>query len=215
MLDCDFYIESPENTTLSLYFSLQYLYSECDKEYIEVFDIKDNKSLKKLCNSIDYSSSIYSNTSKLRVRVKSSGIYSEFGMTYLSSNGGPGCGGDLYNYYGIFTSPFYSQNIRHASDCTWNIQVPGNTVVHLEFTSFDLGSKANCQADFLQIVEYGVGEQSNVTNIVRQFCGGDSPKEYVSSKNFLSVRFKRTMNFDGSGWVIIFSGVNSLQENFF
>lgn len=215
MLDCDFYIDSPENTTLSLYFSLQYFYADCDKAYIEIFDQRENKSLKKMCNSIDYSSSIYTNTSKLKVRMKSSGIYSEFGMTYLASKRGAGCGGDLYNYYGIFTSPFYSQNSRYASDCIWNIQVPGNTVVHLEFTSFDLGSKANCHANFMQIIEYGFGEQSNSTNIVRQFCGGDSPKEYISSKNLLSVRFKRTMSFDGSGWVIIFSGVNPLQENFF
>lgn len=215
VIDCDFYIESPQNTTLSLYFGIQYLFSECEKEYIEVIDQIDNRSLKKLCNTIDYSSSISTNSSKLRVRMKNGGMYSDFEMTYLSSRNGPGCGGDLYNYYGIFTSPFYSQNNRHASDCIWNIQVPGNTVVHLEFTAFDLGSKANCQADYIQILEYNFGEQSNSTNIVRQFCGGDSPKEYVSTKNYLSVRFKRTMNFDGSGWVITFSGVNPLQESFY
>lgn len=145
--------------------------------------------------------------------MKSSGVFSEFGMTYLASSSGPGCGGDLYNYYGIFTSPFYSQNKRYASDCIWNIQVPGNTVVHLEFSAFDLGSKSNCNTDFMQILEYGIGEGSNTTSVVRQFCGGDSPKEYFSTKNVLSVRFKRTMNFDGSGWVIIFSGVSSDQQN--
>lgn len=170
--------------------------------------------MKKLCNTVDYSSSIFTNTSKLKIHIKNNEIYSESEITYLATRNGPGCGGNLYNYYGVFTSPFYSQFNRHASDCTWNIQVPGNTVVHLEFKSFDLGSKSNCQANFMQIIEDSVGEQSNSSNIMRQYCGGDSPKEYISSKNTLSVRFKRTMNFDGSGWVIIFSGVNRLQDTF-
>lgn len=46
---------------------------------------------------------------------------------------GPGCGGELYNYGGMFTSPGYPDTDRNNTDCTWIINVPMNLFVALQF----------------------------------------------------------------------------------
>lgn len=46
---------------------------------------------------------------------------------------GLGCGGDLYNYGGTFSSPGYPSTYRNNSDCTWTITVPMNLHVALHF----------------------------------------------------------------------------------
>lgn len=46
---------------------------------------------------------------------------------------GPGCGGELYNYGGMFTSPGYPEIDRNSTDCTWTINVPMNLNVALQF----------------------------------------------------------------------------------
>lgn len=46
---------------------------------------------------------------------------------------GLGCGGDLYNYGGTFSSPGYPSTFRNDSDCTWTITVPMNLHVALHF----------------------------------------------------------------------------------
>lgn len=47
---------------------------------------------------------------------------------------GRGCGGELYNYGGTFSSPGYPSTDRNSSDCTWIINVPMNLVVALQFS---------------------------------------------------------------------------------
>lgn len=46
---------------------------------------------------------------------------------------GRGCGGDLYNYGGTFTSPGYPNTDRNHSDCTWTISVPMNLYAAIYF----------------------------------------------------------------------------------
>lgn len=47
---------------------------------------------------------------------------------------GRGCGGELYNYGGTFSSPGYPNTDRNNSDCTWKINVPMNLYVALQFS---------------------------------------------------------------------------------
>lgn len=46
---------------------------------------------------------------------------------------GRGCGGELYNYGGTFSSPGYPNTDRNNSDCTWTINVPMNLMVAIHF----------------------------------------------------------------------------------
>lgn len=48
-------------------------------------------------------------------------------------NIGLGCGGELYNYGGTFTSPGYPNTYRNDSDCTWKVTVPMNLYAAVHF----------------------------------------------------------------------------------
>lgn len=58
------------------------------------------------------------------------GVYD---ILYLASDKGTGCGGQIFNYAGQFSSPMYPSNDRNASDCRWDISVPQNLVISMTF----------------------------------------------------------------------------------
>ncbi|XP_055842375.1 cubilin homolog isoform X2 [Episyrphus balteatus] len=214
--DCNIYINAPQNYSISLYFNYFYMFfassdtttTECSSDYIEVFDeqTKPSKSIRKICGSIDPSNSIFAKSNKIRMFMSQSGHYNNYDVTFLASDKGPGCGGDLYNYAGVITSPFYPENSRNNSDCQWNIRVPNNLAVALEFKVFDMGSKVTCHSDYLEILERKPSNNQEM-EVMRKFCGEDLPMSYIGRQNTLSIRFRKTVNFDGTGWVIRFSGV--------
>ncbi|XP_065362088.1 cubilin homolog [Calliphora vicina] len=205
---CDIYIKVPVNYTLSLYYNeLMFSEYDCEKENIEVFDARTNSSLQKLCEFVDTGKSLFSNSNELRMRLKLSGYYTQIDITYLASNNGPGCGGDFYNTQGLLTNPYYPNHVRNNSDCRWNIRVPGNMRALLRFPVFNMGAKSTCRTDYLQIIEYD-GHDSGEEKLMRQFCGEDEPNFYLSSKSYVTIRFHKTVNYDGTGWVISFRGVH-------
>ncbi|XP_011185073.1 cubilin homolog [Zeugodacus cucurbitae] len=205
--ECDVYIESPQNYTLSLYYGdVTFAEYDCVKEYVEVFDAHTNSSLQKICSYTGNDKALFSHTNQLRLHLKMSGYYTRFELTYLASQEGPGCGGNIYNTRGNIVNPFYPNNVRNNSDCRWNIRVPTNLHVLLKFEVFDLGTKNTCHSDYLEVIER---DDDGTESVARRFCGGDNPKMYKSSRSSLSIRFHKTMNYDGTGWVIYFSGVYS------
>lgn len=62
-------------------------------------------------------------------------IGSVYDLTYVASDKGRGCGGQLFNYGGQFSSPMYPANVREIADCKWDVTVPQNLVVALQFES--------------------------------------------------------------------------------
>ncbi|XP_053948471.1 cubilin homolog [Anastrepha ludens] len=205
--ECDVYIEAPQNYTLSLYYAdVTFAEYACEKEHIEVFNAYTNSSLQKICSYTGNDKALFSTTNKLRLHFKMSGYYTKFETTYLASRDGVGCGGNLYNNRGTIVNPFYPNNVRNNSDCRWNIRVPGNLYVLLHFEVFDLGTKNTCHSDYLEIIE---PSSDGSESVVRRFCGEDNPKMYKSEGSTLSIRFHKTLNYDGTGWVINFQGVYS------
>ncbi|XP_058980023.1 cubilin homolog [Musca domestica] len=213
---CDIYIKSPVNTSLSFYYNeLMFSEYDCAAEYLEVFDAKTNSSLQKLCQYVETGKSLFTNSNELRLNLKLSGYYTQIDFTYVASRDAPGCGGDLYNTAGILTNPYYPNNVRNNSDCRWNIRVPSNMKLMLRFVAFNLGAKSTCHTDYLQFIEYENfvgGQPSGEGKVVRQFCGEDEPTFYRSPSNFVTVRFHKTVNYDGTGWVIQFSAVHPESE---
>ncbi|XP_030381464.1 cubilin homolog [Scaptodrosophila lebanonensis] len=204
---CDIFINAPDNHSLSLYYNdLMYGTYDCEMEFVEVFDAHTNTSLQKVCFFQDAAKSLFSTTNQLRMRIKMSGHFSTYDITYLASRDGPGCGGDLYNTEGIFSNAFYPRNVRNNSDCRWRVRVPSNTHVLLVFEFFDLGSKSTCHTDYVRILERTKGD---LEQEVRRFCGEDKPKVYKSSRSEVIVHFHKTVNYDGIGWVIKFVSVYS------
>jgi hypothetical protein len=52
----------------------------------------------------------------------------------MMCSAGRGCGGRLFNYGGVFTSPMYPSNYRNNSQCRWDVSVPIGTQPVLKFT---------------------------------------------------------------------------------
>lgn len=128
------YIEAPQNYTLSIYYSdVTFAEYECVKEYVEVFDAHTNSSLQKICSYTGNDKALFSYTNQLRLHLKMSGYYTRFEFTYLASQDGPGCGGNIYNTRGTIVNPFYPNNVRNNSNCRWNIRVPSNLHILLSF----------------------------------------------------------------------------------
>ncbi|EDV99540.1 cubilin homolog [Drosophila grimshawi] len=208
-IDCDATIVAPVNHTLSIYYAeVIFGSSDCDVEYVEVFDMANNKSLQRTCAYLNAGKSIFTTTNQLRLHFKTGSILNNFDMTYIATpiENGPGCGGQLYNTEGIFSNPFYPQNVRNNSVCRWSVRVPSNTHVLLNIEFFDLGSKATCHTDYLLIQEK---RDDGAMQERRRFCGEDKPRIYLSQRSQLYVEFHKSVNYDGIGWVIKFTGVYS------
>ncbi|XP_020802550.1 LOW QUALITY PROTEIN: cubilin homolog [Drosophila serrata] len=206
--DCDIMIQAPVNHTLSLYYTeLIFSSYDCDVEHLEVYD-KTNRTLQRVCAYVDVGKSLFTYTDQLRLHVTTGSYLSSLDLTYLASpvEKEPGCGGQFYNTEGVFANPFYPANVRNNSDCRWTVRVPSNNKVLLTFEAFNLGSKSTCHTDYLQILEQDdAGEEREV----RRFCGEDNPKVYKSPRSQVVIRFHKTVNYDGVGWVIRFAGVYS------
>lgn len=207
-IDSDITIRAPANHTLSLYYTEVIFGSyDCQTENLEVYD-RTNRSLQRICSFVDAGKSLFSNSDELRLHMKTGSFLTSLDLTYLASPAekGPGCGGQFYNIEGIFANPFYPANVRNNSECQWIVRVPSNNKVFLTFEVFNLGSKTTCHTDYLQILEKDeAGEELEV----RRFCGEDTPKYYKSQRSQVVVRFHKTVNYDGIGWVIRFAGVYS------
>lgn len=78
---------------------------------------------------------LFSNTNVLKLMFKHTehtyGLL--YDITYIASDKGRGCGGEVFNYAGVFTSPGYPNTDRNDSDCTWVINVPQTLKVALKF----------------------------------------------------------------------------------
>ncbi|XP_043658315.1 cubilin homolog [Drosophila teissieri] len=206
--DCSIIIRAPPNHTLSLYYAeLIFGTYDCEMEHLEVFD-RTNRTLQRVCSFVDMGKSLFSDANELRLQMKTGSFLTSLDITYLASpvEKGPGCGGQFYNTEGIFSNPFYPTNVRNNSDCQWLVRVPSNNVVFLTFEVFNLGSKTTCHTDYLQILEKNA---AGTQREMRRFCGEDQPRYYKSKRSEVLVRFHKTVNYDGVGWVIRFAGVYS------
>jgi cubilin len=74
-------------------------------------------------------------TNQLHLKATTTGAdtYSSVDITYVANNQAKGCGGRLYNYGGVFTSPMYPNADRSTMDCRWEVAVPQNMQVALIF----------------------------------------------------------------------------------
>ncbi|CRL00998.1 CLUMA_CG014207, isoform A [Clunio marinus] len=213
---CKNFIKVPQNYTISLYFNRFYLAEiDCTKSFLKIYDgdFENGVLLKTFCG-YSVPDPIFSRTNQLSFvyhiqKDENSNYYGNYDMMYLATDKGRGCGGEVYNYGGVFTSPLYPSNNRTVYDCTWSITVPQNLKVAIRFSVFDMGSKLMCESDYVEILEeYGIGEMTSI----KQYCGGDNPAVYVSEKSKLLVHHVQTLNFAGTGWTLNFMGVHEGAE---
>ncbi|XP_046746481.1 cubilin-like [Diprion similis] len=203
--NCFFTITAPVGFTISLYFNKLslLLYTNCSREAVQVYDGGfSNTTLARVCG-YTIPNPIFSSGNKLSLHTWSRAASASqiYDITYTTTDKGRGCGGKLYNTKGRFTSPLYPEPFHNVSECTWEVTVPTGFVVDLFFKVFDLGLKETCLTDVLEI--YNV-QPDGQELFVKSYCGEDRPTPYRSSNYKILVKYKTSMNNEGTGWIIEF-----------
>lgn len=208
---CIDYIKVPENYTISLFTSngLDFFHSGGCSNNITVFDEKRNKKIVEKCNGdISDTSPIFANTNHIRIERNN---FLTQTLTYIASDQGLGCGGKLSLSKGSFASPLYPVNDRSSQSCRWELNTSIGTVFRMYFASFEMGSNAYCDNNYIKFVEVQPdGEEKEA----RSYCGGERPAEFVSTGNKVVVVYKKNQNFDGTGWLLKYSTESSVANEF-
>ena len=87
---------------------------------------------------------------------------------------------------GYIASPYYPGNSPNNFHYTWQIRLPVNYVVRLNFLMFDFMDYPKCEDGFLQIRD---GTDPSSPSLGR-FCGYKFPKVLESSDNEMTIEFK-------------------------
>lgn len=144
---CKTTITVPESYTISLYFyRFFFILNDCEKSFMKIYDGDfDNGALLETLCGYSTPNPIFSTGNQLSILTKyenGTGYFNRgsFDILYVASekSKGRGCGGDIYNYGGYFTSPLYPSSNRTNYDCTWNVTVPQNLRVALRFAGNEI-----------------------------------------------------------------------------
>ncbi|XP_017783006.1 PREDICTED: cubilin-like [Nicrophorus vespilloides] len=202
--NCSIYITVPENYTISLYFTLfSTFFSDCSMNGLQIYDGDETKTkLLDVCMTA-VPSPVFSNGNQLYLKMYGTAKYgvNTFDITYTSSNEGRGCGGNLYNFKGSFSSPMYPNVYNHNGECTWNVKVPLGLQVAMKFSTFDIGG--TCDSNYVIVTTY-VGKLANE----RKFCKGDNIGTIIST-GIINVYYKTTTGLTGTGWFAKFLAITS------
>jgi len=210
---CQFRIEAPENTTISLYFSFfgMRASNNCSSSSLEVRD-GSSSDAPLLANVCGYAlpASIHSSSNHLWLKSRRSAhfVWSRlfrYDLTYTTSNQGSGCGGAVFNTRGTVTSWRFPGNSSRASDCRWEITVPQGWLIAIEFTSFLFGP--DCTSNYVEIFDVQSGENAQEAWRAR-YCGNDEPAVYIGTTNGATVRYVTSANNTGPGWRLSFTAVS-------
>ncbi|KAF6211631.1 hypothetical protein GE061_012144 [Apolygus lucorum] len=206
---CKMHVVSPNpNSTIALYFSELRTFNFDQQDVLKIYDGMDTSQESKLLVQIKRNllvpAPVFSHSSSLTISIT---IGSRTGpvsldLTYTTTTEGRGCGGNIFNYGGVFTSPLYPRNVRNFTTCRWDVAVPYGGAIELEFTTFDLGPKYTCQTDYLQI--YDVDPATSTEVLRRTYCGGDIPAKYRGEKGRIAVRYVTSIHNGGTGFVARF-----------
>ncbi|KAL5273336.1 hypothetical protein ACFFRR_000221 [Megaselia abdita] len=207
---CIDYIKVPENYTISLFTSngFDVLSSGC-RNNITIFDEKRKQKIIEKCNSdISEALPIFANTNHIRIERN---IYFIQTLTYIASEKGLGCGGKLSLSKGSFASPMYPLNDRASQSCRWELSTSIGTIFRIHFARFEMGSKAYCEENYIKFLEVQPnGEEKEA----RTYCGGENQADFISSGNKVVVVYKKTQNFDGTGWLIKYATETSVINDY-
>lgn len=148
--ECKTTIKVPQNHTIALYFHRFFFYeSDCTKSFLKIYDgdFENGVLLRTFCGYA-MPDPIFSTKNQLSLFFhfgdSPRSIRGNYDIMYLATDKGRGCGGDIFNYGGIFSSPLFPSSNRTFYDCTWTVAVPSNLKVALRFASkFSLQKSTN------------------------------------------------------------------------
>ncbi|XP_060536860.1 cubilin [Cylas formicarius] len=202
--DCTISITVPENHTISLYFLLFYTSQRPDCKDLGIEIRETNSTGTELLRACGFKlpNPVFSNTNKLWIQFHNlPNFISRYDITYTSSPNGPGCGGTIYNYKGVFASPLYPNQYRKDFECVWIIRVPLEHELILRITEFDI--QGGCDRNKLMITTYEYDNSESMNHI---YCAQDKPAE-LRSKGQTKVTYYSTVSNGGTGWLARFQAV--------
>ncbi|XP_046451773.1 cubilin-like isoform X2 [Daphnia pulex] len=215
---CQMTIESPANTTISLYFNIFRLMNSlnCSVSSLEIRDggTSSDPLLGNLCGSA-LPNSIFSTGNRLWIRFRPSLLPQRgYDLTYTSTNQGSGCGGSVFNTRGTVTSPGYPGNVSRTTDCRWELAVPIGMIIKIEFPVFQFGPADDCTNNYVEISDIQQNAGGAIGEAWRaRYCGNDRPSTYLGTSNGVTLRYVTSTNNTGLGWRAVFQAVTSIHAN--
>ncbi|NXD11879.1 CUBN protein, partial [Nothocercus nigrocapillus] len=214
-MNCSYYLSVGNGKVIALKFnSFQLeLSPSCYKDYVAVYDGSGAHAplLGRFCGSA-LPPNIKSSSNNLFLVFKTdfSGAARGWKASFRETLGPQhGCGGYLTNSAYSFGSPV-SMNGRYEKnlECIWIITAPENKRIHLTFTSFALEGQSarTCQYDYVKLYD---GDNEN-TNLVGTYCGPMVPAPFLSTSNFLTVKFITDNSVEREGFNATYTTVDRL-----
>ncbi|KAF7245952.1 Cubilin [Varanus komodoensis] len=215
-MNCSYHITVGNNKIVALkfnHFDLE-ASSSCYKDYVSVYDGPDITSplLGKFCGTV-LPPFIKSSSNDLLLVFRTDSYEAAGGWrASFTETIGPqqGCGGYLVNPSGSFGSPDSNKDGKYDKDldCVWTIAAPINKLINLTFNSFVLEamSRQTCRFDYVKLYD-GMNENAPLAGT---FCGSTIPANFISSDNYLTIKFVTDMTVERDGFIATYTIVDRL-----
>ncbi|XP_067648024.1 cubilin homolog [Eurosta solidaginis] len=186
----------PNDYFINLHMRLFTENQNCSEPNLQINDISSNRKLRSRCISNFFQTHLQTNASAIRIDTIS---IDSFDLDYFTSprSAEIGCGGEIYTTKGEISSPNYDH--RNFSECRWVITMPEPNHIEIYFTTFDMGSKVNCDFDYLNIIEIFSSEEEKVA---KNICGDEYIENFISKTSKIAIVSKKSPNFNGIGWTL-------------
>ncbi|XP_077347020.1 cubilin isoform X1 [Lithobates pipiens] len=205
-MNCTYHITVQENRVIELGFNSFDLEasSSCRYDYVAVYDGSDIYAplLGRFCGKT-MPPIIKSQSNNLFLVFHTDGFgtaggwRASFGQTLGPQHG---CGGYLTNTTGHFRSPDSNNDGKYDRDlnCVWTIAASVNKQIKLTFSGFILESAVmrGCRYDYLKIFDGG----STNSSLQGTFCGNNTPGNFTTTSNFLTVWFFSDSSVERAGF---------------
>ncbi|XP_053215446.1 cubilin [Podarcis raffonei] len=216
-MNCSYYITVRSNKIVALKFNSFHLEasSSCHKDSVTVYDgLNIYAPLLGTFCGVALPPSIKSSANNLLLlfRTDSSGTANGWRASFRETLGPQqGCGGYLTNSSDSFGSPDSDMDGKYDKDleCVWVIAAPINKLINLTFNTFQLEAESsvqNCRYDYVQLFD---GSNENAT-VVGKFCGFRVPAPFLSTDNFLTIKFVTDMYVERAGFNVTYTTVDRL-----
>ncbi|XP_063159632.1 cubilin [Candoia aspera] len=216
-MNCSYHITVGNNKIVALKFNSFHLEvsSSCLKDYVAVYDGPSIASplLGRFCGTI-LPSPIKSSSNNLLLvfRTDAFGAANGWEASFRETIGPQqGCGGYLTNASYNFGSPDSDKDGKYDKDveCVWVLAAPISKLINLTFDTFELEavtSFQNCRYDYVKLYD---GSNEDAT-LVGTFCGSSRPPYFLSTDNFLTVKFVTDTSVERAGFSATYTTVDRL-----
>ncbi|XP_008316134.1 suppressor of tumorigenicity 14 protein homolog [Cynoglossus semilaevis] len=171
------------------------LEDDCQQDFIKLYDSLapiEQRALTEQCGYPHHSLSFISsgNVMLLTLVTNEDKNFPGFRANYSQIPiGQQQCGGTLLEEKGFISSPFFPSNFPPRTSCVWNIEVPKEKFIKVQFHKFLLGNESeNCRRDYLQIND-------------QRLCGRELKNSvFTSTKNQMTIKFHSDSSYVDQGF---------------